>query len=132
MTVLDEIDDDVQEECETECGCDFVQIIFDQGERFELHHVIPDDGAPHVEDVECGCKPGIERVEYDLIVVDHKDQDLDLPLETEDDPWPPTTTACVTSASGPPGSSSSSPSSAGRPAPGGSGSTAGSSTPSSS
>lgn len=84
MTVQ-EIDDDVREECDTECGCDFVEIIFDQGERFELHHVIPDDGAPHAPTLECGCDPDIHRVEYDLIVVDHKDQDIDLALDDPDE-----------------------------------------------
>jgi hypothetical protein len=58
-----------------ECGCDFVQIIWDQGERIELHHVIPDDGAGHVEDPQCPCRPEFERLETDLIVVDHRDQD---------------------------------------------------------
>lgn len=90
MTVL-EIDDDVREECDSsECGCDFIEIVIDQGERFELHHVIPDDGAPHASTLECGCHPDVHRVEYDLIVVDHKDQDTDLAL---DDPevgsWSP-------------------------------------------
>jgi hypothetical protein len=58
-----------------DCTCDFVQVIHDQGERIELHHVIPDDGAPHVTDVDCPCGPDIERLETDLIVVDHLDQD---------------------------------------------------------
>lgn len=72
------------EDCEPAiCGCDFVQIIEDLGERFELHHVIPDDGAPHVPDPECGCRPDIERVEYDLIVVGHLDQDREPGFE----PW---------------------------------------------
>jgi hypothetical protein len=88
MTVL-EIDDEVGEECENECGCDFIEIIFDQGERFELHHVIPDDGAPHAATTECGCHPDIERVDYEFIVVDHKDQDIDLSLDAEEDAWSP-------------------------------------------
>jgi hypothetical protein len=69
---------DVDEnECEPEhCTCDSVQTVIDQGERFELHHVWPDDGAPHVADVDCPCDPRIDRVDYDLIVVDHQDQDL--------------------------------------------------------
>jgi hypothetical protein len=59
-----------------ECGCDFVQILTDQNERFELHHVIPDDGAEHVPEPDCPCRPDIQRVEYDWIVIDHRDQDL--------------------------------------------------------
>lgn len=66
---------------ETECLCDFVQTITDGGERIELHHVIPDDGAGHAEDVDCPCRPDIERLEHDLIVVGHRDQDLDIPLD---------------------------------------------------
>ena len=57
-----------------ECGCDFIQILMDAGERIELHHVIPDDGAPHIEDPSCPCQPGFDRLETDLIVIDHRDQ----------------------------------------------------------
>lgn len=64
-----------------QCGCDFVQVIVDDGETFELHHVIPDDGAEHVLEPTCPCGPGIHRVEYDWIVVDHLDQDLVMSFE---------------------------------------------------
>ncbi len=85
MSVL-EMSDELAEQ-ENDCCCDFVQRIVDEDETFELHHGIPDDGAPHVTDVECGCNPDIERVEHDLIVVDHRDQDIDLALDGEEDPW---------------------------------------------
>lgn len=62
---------------EQSCDCDYVEIVVDAGERFELHHVIPDDGAPHVASLECGCNPDIDRDGYQLIVVDHRDQDVD-------------------------------------------------------
>lgn len=58
-----------------ECGCDFVQIITDGDERIEIHHVIPDDGAPHIEDTTCPCRPDFERLDTTYIVVDHRDQD---------------------------------------------------------
>jgi hypothetical protein len=58
------------------CGCDFVQIIVDNGETFELHHVIPDDGVEHTLEPNCPCDPAIERVEHDWIVIGHHDQDL--------------------------------------------------------
>ncbi len=80
-----QIDNDIREEADPDCLCDHVEIIFDQGERFELHHVIPDDGAPHAPTLECGCAPDVHRVEYDLIVVDHKDQDTDLALDDPDE-----------------------------------------------
>lgn len=56
------------------CGCDFVQILADGDSRVELHHVIPDDGAPHVEDPDCPCGPEFDRLETELVVVDHRDQ----------------------------------------------------------
>ncbi len=58
-----------------ECACDFVQIITVGSVRTEVHHVIPDDGAPHVEDVACPCRPDIDRIDTRLVVVDHRDQD---------------------------------------------------------
>lgn len=58
------------------CGCDFVQLLADDdGRQVELHHVIPDDGAPHVEDPDCPCRPDFDRIDTDLVVIDHKDQD---------------------------------------------------------
>lgn len=63
-----------------ECGCDFIQIADIAGVLTELHHVIPDDGAPHTEDTECACLPDVERLAPALIVVDHHDQDTDLAL----------------------------------------------------
>ncbi len=75
-------EDDSEQDLEQEqCGCDFVQIVVDRGERFELHHVIPDDGAPHTHDLRCPCDPDYERVDYDLIVVDHCDQDPQISLD---------------------------------------------------
>lgn len=63
--------DDVEE-----CGCDFVQLIVDGGETFQLHHVVPDDGAEHTLEPDCPCDPEMERVDYDWIVVGHRDQDV--------------------------------------------------------
>jgi hypothetical protein len=51
------------------------------GRAVRADHVIPDDDAGHQPEPDCPCLPDIERVDYDLIVVDHKDQDLDLVLE---------------------------------------------------
>jgi hypothetical protein len=72
-----------------ECSCDFVQIIHDDGDRIEIHHVCPDDGFEHnFELLDCACRPTIERLEFDLHVVDHKDADLDWPLAGgEEDTW---------------------------------------------
>jgi len=64
-----------QREDVEECGCDFVQQLADGGERFELHHVVPDDGAEHQLEPDCPCRPDIHRVDYDWIVVDHRDQE---------------------------------------------------------
>lgn len=64
-----------------DCYCDFVQTVAgDDGALIELHHVIPDDGAAHTEDLFCPCVPDVTRVDPDLIVVDHRDQDLDIAL----------------------------------------------------
>lgn len=57
------------------CDCDFVQVLIEDGLRVELHHVIPDDGAPHVEDPDCPCGPDFDRLDIDLVVVEHRDQD---------------------------------------------------------
>lgn len=71
------IEDEAEKEINpaTGCTCDFIQILEEDGDWFELHHVIPDDGAGHVPEPDCGCNPDIHRVEYDWIVVDHRDQD---------------------------------------------------------
>lgn len=66
MSVVDELD---------ECGCDAVQTLIEGDDRVDLHHVIPDDGAPHVADPDCPCRPHFERLETDLVVVEHQDQD---------------------------------------------------------
>lgn len=79
--------DDLAEEAfgADECGCDFLQIIHDSGDRIEIHHVAPDDGFDHNFDVlDCACRPTIERIEHDLHVVDHKDAELDWPLQDEE------------------------------------------------
>jgi hypothetical protein len=69
--------DDLETEIDpdNECYCDFVQFLEEDGERVELHHVIPDDGAPHTNDTDCGCNPVFQRLETDLVVVEHHDQD---------------------------------------------------------
>lgn len=72
---------DLYEADELGCCCDFVEIVEDHGDRFELHHVIPDDGSPHQTTLQCPCAPDIELVEELLIVVDHRDQDPAEPLE---------------------------------------------------
>jgi hypothetical protein len=61
-------------------GCDAVQTIEDHGYEIELHHVIPDDGAPHSPTLDCGCGVRLEWLEHDLAVVEHPDQDIDLDL----------------------------------------------------
>ena len=57
------------------CGCDFIQIVWDEHGRAELHHVIPDDDAGHITEPDCPCNPSFERIEADWVVVDHRDQD---------------------------------------------------------
>jgi hypothetical protein len=99
---------EAEEELEQEdCCCDFVQIIHDDGDRIEIHHVCPDDGFEHnFELLDCACRPTIERLEVDLHVVDHKDADLDWPLaDVEEESWPPSaaSTGAVPALS-PPGS----------------------------
>ncbi len=65
-----------------DCGCDFVQTVGGPGNQIEIHHVMPDDGAPHAESLECGCGPQVhikradEDGQIDLVVADHVDQDL--------------------------------------------------------
>lgn len=61
------------------CGCDAVQELADEHGLVELHHVVPDDGAPHVYDPACPCGPRFDRVEADLVVVVHRDNDYDAP-----------------------------------------------------
>jgi hypothetical protein len=67
------------DECD---GCDQVQLLDNAGYTIELHHLIPDDGAPHVPEPDCGCTPRLEWLQHDLAVVEHADQDLDLRLDT--------------------------------------------------
>lgn len=59
------------------CGCDFVVFEEIDGRRVEIHHVWPDDGAPHSETSECGCGPQRREVSDTLVVYDHVDQDID-------------------------------------------------------
>lgn len=67
---------DVADEPEC-CGCDTVQTLTDpDGLLVELHHVVPDDGAPHVYDPQCPCRPEFDRLETDLVVVAHRDAEL--------------------------------------------------------
>lgn len=69
------------------CYCDFVQVIYSDGDRIEIHHVTPDDGFDHVvetpEALDCPCRPTLERLAYDLYVADHRDAELDIPLADE-------------------------------------------------
>lgn len=59
-----------------ECGCDYVgHQVTDDGTRLEIHHVWPDDGAPHAPTSECGCGPERYDVSAGLVVYDHPDQD---------------------------------------------------------
>jgi hypothetical protein len=82
VTVLEE------EVTADECGCDFLQIIHSEGDTIEIHHVAPDDGFEHNFDVlDCACRPTIERIDFDLHVVDHKDAELDLPLDDGRRTW---------------------------------------------
>lgn len=62
-------------------GCDFVQLLVDGDLVVQVHHIFPDDDAGHVEDVDCPCGPDIERLDADLIVVDHLDQDPPPPFD---------------------------------------------------
>lgn len=64
------------DDAESACLCDHVQLLTDGGERIELHHVVPDDGAQHTVDLQCPCQPDFERLQHGLIVVGHRDQDL--------------------------------------------------------
>jgi hypothetical protein len=68
-------DNTAGETCDDECGCDFVHHTVIDGRPVQIHHVIPDDGAPHSDTSECGCGPDVRRVSDDLMVFDHVDQD---------------------------------------------------------
>lgn len=67
-----------------DCGCDSVQTLGGNGHQIEVHHVMPDDGAPHTDSLECGCGPQIHLKAPDMLVVDHVDQDLDPAALLED------------------------------------------------
>lgn len=71
--IVSEVDDD----CCEGCGCDFVGYEEIDGRLVEVHHVWPDDGAPHSETSECGCGPQRRVVSDVLVVYDHVDQDAD-------------------------------------------------------
>jgi hypothetical protein len=66
---------EVADDCVGGCGCDFVVYEDIDGRRVEIHHVWPDDGAPHSETSECGCGPQRRVVSDVLVVYDHLDQD---------------------------------------------------------
>lgn len=66
---------DTDTDCGTNCGCDFVHHTVIDGVPVQIHHVLPDDGAPHSDTSECGCGPSVHRPEPGLMVYDHVDQD---------------------------------------------------------
>ncbi len=59
-----------------DCYCDHIQLVNQLGEAVEVHHVVPDDGVPHDFDLQCPCGPVVERLDRDLVLVEHRDQDL--------------------------------------------------------
>lgn len=72
------MDEDDEAGCGDEaCGCDWVDTVEIDGRRVEVHHVWPDDGAPHSPTSECGCGPQRHEVDANLVVYDHVDQDSD-------------------------------------------------------
>lgn len=68
-------------------GCDGVETVLNEGEPLELHHVIPDDGFPHVPALfGCPCQPPLEWLEHDLAVVLHLDAETgELPRDRDDE-----------------------------------------------
>lgn len=57
------------------CDCDFVGRFGRPPHSVEIHHWWPDDGAPHIEGLDCGCQPRIYLQQPDLIVAIHVDAD---------------------------------------------------------
>lgn len=47
------------------------------GRVVRLHHVIPDDSAPHAPTSECGCGPVLHQADPGTWVYEHVDQDAD-------------------------------------------------------
>lgn len=57
-----------------DCGCWVTNTVVD-GVTVDLHHWLPDDAAPHVPDLECGCGPQLIGNPDGVLLYEHNDQD---------------------------------------------------------